>query len=78
MIDLFLYILPLFLNIESSNLQQEINSANVFKADFSKWIPDVNLENNSHCIIFLTVLSLSIAFLIAGLLKIKKTSKNKS
>ena len=78
MIDLFLYILPLFLNIESSNLQQEINSANVFKADFSKWIPDVNLENNIHCIIFLTVLSLSIAFLIAGLLKIKKTSKNKS
>lgn len=65
----FLYIPPLFIKVSNTNVQKEINQTNIFKADFSRWLPAATLENNIHCIIALTLLSLATMFLIFGLIK---------
>ncbi len=67
LINLFLYLPPLFVNVESLEVQKEIDALNVLRANFSSWTPDLFLENNIHCIIFLTMLSLAIIFFLLGL-----------
>jgi transcriptional regulator with XRE-family HTH domain len=64
-INLFMYIPPLFLKVKSVAFQREIESANIFKADFSCWKPEIALENNVHCRIALTMLGLSLIFFFA-------------
>ena len=77
LIDLFLYIPPLFMKFNDPKLQKElVDQTNIFKANFSMWKPEVNLENNIHCIIALTLLGLSLLFLISGLL-LTRHRKNK-
>ena len=66
LINMFMYIPPLFLNVKNASLQRELKEANVFKADFSHWA--THIDNNIHCIIALTLLGLSLLFLIGGLL----------
>ena len=63
---MFMYIPPLFLKVKNQTLQNELNDANIFKADFSQWA--THIDTNIHCIIALTLLGLSILFLIGGLL----------
>ena len=72
-----MFIVPLFIKVENANIQKEIDELNVFKADFSNWQIEMSLERNISCIIFLTMLSLSIIFLVFGLLSYFKKSKNK-
>ena len=67
-----LYFIPSLIKVQDEGLQRELNELNVFKADFSRWIPDITLENNVHLIIFLTVLLLGLTFLAAGLFRKKK------
>ena len=76
-IEFFWFIIPMFINVENEKVQKEIDQLNPFTADFSKWIPDVTLDNNISCIIFLSIITLSVAFLISGLaLHFKKKKHN--
>ena len=68
LINIF-YLLPTFIKVKKISVQKEIDDINIFKANFSSWIPDAGLENNVHCIIFLAVLFLAINFLGFGLIK---------
>ncbi len=69
LIDIFTYSLPPFIKVKDTALQKEIDSANVFKADFSNWQAEVTLENNIHLIICLTLLVLAAMFLVVGLIR---------
>lgn len=75
-----LYFIPPFLKFKNVALQREIEGANIFKANFSNWSAEISLESNIQCIIFLTMLAVASAFLIAGLIKHfaskKKTKKS--
>ena len=66
-IDL-LYLVPPFIKISNVAVQREIQDINIFKADFSKWIVDVTVEQNVHCIVALTLLALSVTFFVFGLI----------
>ena len=77
LINLFLYIPPMFIKVSNPELQRGITDANILKADLSVWKVDSTLEPNVHLLIFLTMLLLSLAFLIGGLaLQNKKKNKN--
>lgn len=65
LIDLFMYIPPLFFKVNNKSIQREISDLNIFKANFSIWKPEV-IENNIHCIIALTIISLAVIFFITG------------
>lgn len=71
LVNLFTYgIAPLV------KLQKERDGFNVFKANFSNWSVEISLERNINCIIFLTILFLSVVFLICGLiLHLKRKNK---
>lgn len=77
LINIIYFIIP-FIKVNNANVQNEIDQANIFKTNFTSWIPDIPLENNIHCIIFLTTMSLSIIFFISGLISyIKRKNQNK-
>lgn len=76
LINLVMYIPPMFIKVNSVVVQKEIDSANVFKADFSCWIPEISLENNIHCIIALTLLGLSLIFFAIGICRYSKRKNN--
>lgn len=73
----FAYIITPFIKVDNWELQAEIDSANVFLADFSNWQPDGALEPNIHCIIFLTLLGLGVVFLAAGFILDKKLKRKR-
>lgn len=78
LINIFVYICTLFIKVDNPHIQKELDSLNVFKADFSIWSSEILLERNINCIIFLTILTISLSFLISGLIKhfkLKKTNK---
>ena len=64
-----LYFIPPFLKVKNVKLQNEIESLNVFKANFSDWSTEISLESNVQCIVFLTMLLVASMFLIVGLIK---------
>ena len=71
-----LYLIPPFLKFKNPELQKELaHDTNIFKADFSRWIPDSTLDNNIHLIIALTLIGLAILFFISGLLLHSKRKK---
>lgn len=72
-----LYLLPPFLHFSNPTLQREIDNANIFKADFSRWIPNITLENNVHLIIALTLSGLAILFLLGGVVYTLQIEKRK-
>jgi transcriptional regulator with XRE-family HTH domain len=74
--DIFLYIVPLFINVRNPEAQKEINQLNIFKANFSMWQTNLYLENNIHCIVFLSILMTASIFLGLGLIKLFRI-KNK-
>jgi len=72
-----LYIISMFIRVNNESVQYELDSLNIFKANFSNWTSAISLERNIHCIIFLSILSLAIIFLIVGLIRsLKKKNKN--
>ena len=66
-----LYAIPPFVKVSNPKLQNGINDANVFMANLSTW-DDKMIEKNVHLIILLTLITLSVCFLIVGLLKCLK------
>ena len=76
LIDLFVYIPPLFIKVNNSFVQSEIiDDTNVLNADFLVW-NEVSIDNNIHCIIFLTLMLLSVAFVVFGLFRHKRKKSN--
>ena len=72
------YIVPLFIKVKNANIQRELDKINVFNADLSKWIVGQTIEQNVHLIICLSILAVTVGFLIVGLIlhfKRKKKSK---
>ncbi len=67
LIDLFIYLPPVFIKPKKPFNQEFIKELNVFKANFSCWKASVSLENNIHCIIFLTMLGFALLFFTIGL-----------
>lgn len=79
LIDLFLYVPPMFIKFKNPELQKElVDDVNILNANFSKWIPEVTLDNNIHLIIALTLISFSLIFLVAGLIKHFKQKNKKN
>jgi len=77
LIDL-LYLIPPFLKFKNPELQKELaHNTNIFKANFSNWVSDATIDCNIHCIIALTLIGLSVIFVISGLL-LRNLRKNKS
>ena len=64
-----LYVISMFIRADNASVKYELNSLNIFKSNFSKWTSEIYLERNIHCIIFLSILSLAIIFLIVGLIR---------
>ena len=71
------YLIPHFITTKNLTLQQELNDFNIFKSDFTNWQVNVSLENNIHLIIFLTAITVALAFLTFGILKHIKNRTNK-
>ena len=53
--------------MKNQNLQNEIDDANIFRANFSSW--STHVDENVSCIIFLTLVGVAVAFLVVGLIK---------
>ena len=68
-INVFLCGIPPFIKVDNPLIQKEIDQINVFNADLRHWISNSTLESNIILIVCLTLLLLSIIFLIFGLLK---------
>ena len=76
LIDFFMYVPPFFIKVKNQLIQTEfLDDTNILKADFLVWKADIALENNIHCIIFLTIMFLSIMFLTFGLTRCFKRKK---
>ncbi len=77
LVNFFIYIVPSFIKVNDPAWQKELDDLNIFKADLSLWQAETALENNVHCIVFLTVLILAVAFLIGGLIVyLKRKNRN--
>ena len=75
LIDL-LYVIPMFLKSSSVGVQNEIDDANILKANLSVWKVDVTLEQNVNLICFLAMLGIAAIFFAFGMIKHFK-NKNK-
>ncbi len=66
--NIFIYAVPPFIKVSDVNIQSNINEINIFKADLSRWILGVTLEQNIHLIICLSTLFIGFLFLVSGLI----------
>ena len=79
LIDIFLYIPPMFIKLKDKNLQEElIDDVNILKSNLAVWKTEATQDNNIHCIIALTLVCLAVIFAIIGLiLHLKRKKQNK-
>ena len=76
-INFVVYGLSYVIKTDNAAVQYEIESFQVFKANFSKWSTGMQIERNIHLIIFLTMLALAVVFFVVGAIKhIKSKNKN--
>ena len=76
LINLFVYVPPMFIKINNKSVQSElIDNVNILQADLSNWNIGV-IENNIHVIIFLTILTLAVVFLLAGVIRHIRIKRN--
>lgn len=66
-INIILVLCPLIIKADNLAIQKEIDSFNIFKSNLSVW--STGLQNNISFLIFLTILVLSVAFFISGIIK---------
>ena len=77
LINVFIYVPPMLINVKNIEVQKEIDQANILNANFSDWQADVHIENNIHLIVALSLLTLSIIFFGVGIMKLKKKKQIK-
>ncbi len=68
---LVVYVPPIFIKTSNASLNKELFELNLFNSNLKVWELDSTLEPNIHLIVALSVLVLSIAFLIFGVLRRK-------
>lgn len=68
LVDLFSAIPPLFIHVDNTSIQTEIDDLNFLQANFCTWNVDT-VSNNVFAIIYLTILATAVAFLISGIIK---------
>ncbi len=73
--NFFTYIVPQFVRVDNTSVQQELNDLNIFKANFSIWRGET-IETNVHCIVFLTASVLAVVFFVVGLIRHYKRKKS--
>ena len=76
-IDFIVSGLTMFVKVNDSEVQNEIENLQVLKADFSKWVTEMQIERNIHLIVFLTILTLAVIFFVVGAIRYVK-NKNKN
>lgn len=76
LIDVLYLFIP-FINSKNPNTQQELEQINIFKANFTNWQPEISLENNIHCIVFLSILALVLIFSTIGFIRLCKNNHKK-
>lgn len=78
LINIFVYIPPMFINVDNTVIQSEIiDDINILKSNFAIWQEETTLDNNIHCIIFLTIMALAITFFVAGIVRYLKNKIQK-
>lgn len=79
LIDIFLYLPPMFIKLKDKNLQEElIDDVNILKSNLAVWKTEATQDNNIHCIIALTLAGFAIIYAIIGLiLHFKRKKQNK-
>ncbi len=75
--NVFLYLPPLFIKVKDAQWQKEIDDVNIFNANLFSWQVNVNIEQNIHLIISLTLLFLAVAFFLVGIIRYYRR-KNKT
>ena len=70
-----LYLIAPFVKVKNLAVQEELDDLNIFLADLSNWKLDVTLDNNIHCLIFVSLLAIGVVFLIFGLVRHVKRKK---
>ena len=77
LIDIFMYIPPLFVKSKYSTIQTEfIDGANILNSNLFSW-NNFTIQPNINCIICLTLLAMSILFYVAGVIKYHINKKSK-
>ncbi|MBQ2864711.1 MAG: helix-turn-helix domain-containing protein [Clostridia bacterium] len=66
--NIFIYAVPPFIKVSNINIQSNIDEINIFKADLSRWILGVTIQQNIHLIICLSILFIGLLFFIGGLI----------
>ena len=74
LIDIIYLVIPV-INVKNLKSQQELNQLNIFKSNLSDWKTEGLIESNVHCIIFLTMLALSVVFVTIGIIRYFKSKK---
>ena len=74
-INFFCYAVPRFIKVDNEDVMRELRETNIFQANFSNWGLDGQIDKNIHCIIFLSMLLLTLIFLTVGLIYHFKSKK---
>ncbi len=74
--NIFMYLPPIYIKVKNPLAQKEIDEVNIFNANLSSWQEGGAIENNIHLFIFLSLLLLTVVFLVVGILSYYKR-KNK-
>ncbi len=75
---LFTYLIPPLIKVNDPYIKRELDDFNVFLADLSSWQVDVTLEQNIHCIVFLTLAVLTVVFSSVGIVLHYKSRKKET
>ena len=75
LINSFIYIPPMFINVTNEEVQREIDQINILKANLSNWNVNSTLENNIHLIVSLSIVIISIIFTAVGIWRLMKDKK---
>ena len=68
-INFFCYGVPRFIKINNEDVMRELSETNIFQANFSNWSTvGGQIDKNIHCILFLSILFLTLTLLIIGLI----------
>ena len=71
----FLYLPPLFIKVKNLEIQKVIDKTNIFKANLASWQASVTTQQNIHLIVCLSLLLLTLVFLMVGLIRHSKRNK---
>ena len=76
-INFFCYGVPRLIKVDNADVMRELGETNPFTANFSNWSSTGGqIDSNIHCIIFLSLLFISLTFLAIGIILYFKKKHN--